>query len=328
MGEAMSAVIAIVILTYNEERHIERCIRSIHFPGCEVVVVDSFSTDSTVEIARSLGASVVQHAFVTQAKQFQWALDNLAFEAQWVMRLDADEVITPELHKEIERRLPLLAPEIMGVNLKRRHIFMGRWIKHGGRYPVILLRIWRRGTAEVEQRWMDEHIVLRCGGTITFEHDFIDHNLNDLSFFTDKHNKYATREAVDVLVRRYGLNEAIQFLSKDSTSLQAAGKRWVKQNLYNNLPFWIGPIAYVIFRYVIQAGFLDGREGLVYHCLQGFWYRFLVGAKVMEFDRSIRSLPDRIARLHELGRLSGYHIGDIDREERFNNHTSVDCETG
>jgi glycosyltransferase involved in cell wall biosynthesis len=304
--------LSIVVLCRNEERHIERLLRIASDLGCRTFVVDSYSTDRTVALAESLGASVVQHRFVNYALQFQWALDNLPVESEWVMRLDADETLTPELVEEIRRRLSELPPDVTGVNLRRRHVFLGRWIRHGGRYPLTLLRIWRRGAARIEQRWMDEHMVLLNGRAVTFDHDFSDHNLNDLTFFTEKHNVYATREAIDVLLRRHHLRVVDKALSSQSASLQAAAKRWIKERVYNRLPFWLGPLGYFLYRYFVQFGFLDGREGLAYHCLQGFWYRFLVAAKILEFDRSLSALPDRRGRLQALARLTGYRAADLE----------------
>lgn len=302
--------LTVVVLTRNEELHIRRLMRCLAPLAAQVFIVDSFSTDRTVETARELGAFVVQHAFVNYAKQFQWALDNLPIETDWVMRLDADEVLTDELVAEIARRLPEIPTEVTGCNLNRRHIFLGRWIRHGGRYPLTLLRIWRNGAAYIEQRWMDEHMVLLHGRTVTFAHDLSDHNLNDLTFFTDKHNKYATREAIDVLNRKYFLFGTDNKLTAEASSFQASVKRWIKEKIYNHLPFWLGPLGYFLFRYILQFGILDGREGLIYHFLQGFWYRFLVGAKVEEFDRSLRHLSDRESRLMELARLTGYSLVD------------------
>jgi glycosyltransferase involved in cell wall biosynthesis len=307
-----ASLVEIVVLTRNEDRHLPRLLRTTNGLDGRVFVVDSDSTDSTTELASAAGAFVVSHKFVNQALQFQWALDNLPIDSEWVMRLDADEVLTPELVEEIRRRLPGLPPDVTGVNLKRRHIFLGRWIKHGGRYPLTLLRIWRKGAARIEQRWMDEHMVLLHGRAVTFEHDFSDHNLNDLTFFTDKHNKYATREAIDVLMRRYRLGGGDEALTRGSVSGEAAARRWIKERVYNHLPFWFGSLGYFLYRYFIQLGFLDGREGLVYHVLQGFWYRFLVGAKVLEFDRVLSPLADREARLDALARLTGYARDDLE----------------
>lgn len=298
--------LSVIILTFNEEIHIERCIRSVQSFARQIFVVDSYSSDRTVEIARSLGANIYQHEFVNQAKQFQWALDTLPMETHWVMRLDADEYPTPGLVKEISLRLPTLEPDVVGINLKRRHIFWGRWIKHGTRYPLVLLRIWRSGKGRIEQRWMDEHVVVEEGKSITFDHDFCDHNLNDISWWIDKHNRYATREAVDVLNRKYGLFAMDDAMVKGEGLSQAGLKRFVKERLYNKLPAFSGPFFYFLYRYFIRFGFLDGKEGAVYHFLQGFWYRFLVEAKVMEFDRQLRTISDNEERLEKLEQLTGY----------------------
>ena len=124
---------------------------------------------------------------------------------------------------------------------------------------------------------------------MTFDGGFADHNLNNLTYFTDKHNTYATREAIDVLSRKYRLTPLDADLMQ--ASWQAAAKRWIKERIYNRLPFWLGPLGYFLYRYFIQLGFLDGRTGLIYHFLQGFWYRFLVGAKVFEFDEALSDAP-------------------------------------
>src|SRR5580698_4787545 len=145
------------------------------------------------------GAAVVQHHFQNYAKQFQWALTNLPIKTEWVMRLDADEIVDPDLAEEISSTLPKLPAEITGVSLNRKTIFQGKFIRHGGRYPLTLLRIWRRGMAQIEDRWMDEHMYLTNGRSVTFRGGFADHNLFDLTAFTEKHNRYATREALDVL---------------------------------------------------------------------------------------------------------------------------------
>ena len=298
-----------IILTFNEELHLARALSSISGLADEVFVIDSFSTDQTLEIAESHGARVLQHAFVNQAKQFQWALDHAPISGEWVLRLDADEIIEADLADNIRRTLPSLPQDITGINLKRKHIFMGRWIRHGGRYPMTLLRIFRRGMARVEDRWMDEHILIKSGRTITLDGGFADHNLNDLSYFTEKHNRYATREAIEVLNQRYGFLDSGSDSAGRRTSRQAAFKRLVKEHLYNRMPGALAALLYFLFRYVAQFGFLDGREGLVYHVLQGFWYRFLVAAKVMELERAIRPVAhERELVLDEIARLTGLRL--------------------
>jgi len=300
--------IAIVILTYNEAVHIGRCLASISPIASEIYVIDSGSTDETVDIARAAGAHILTNPFVTQAQQFQWALDNAPISTDWVMRLDADEIIETDLATAIATRLYSLPSDICGVNLRRKLIFMGRWIQYGGRYPVTLLRIWRRGKARIEQRWMDEHALLIEGTATTFEGGFADVNLNNLTFFIDKHNRYATREAIDLLNQKYMLFDREAALDKRATSAAASGKRWLKENIYNRMPIWIGSLSYFLYRYLAQAGFLDGREGLIYHFLQAGWYRFLVAAKVLELDRELSVLDSEADRVAALERLTGYRF--------------------
>ncbi|MCK1294839.1 glycosyltransferase family 2 protein [Bradyrhizobium sp. 30] len=301
--------LAVVILAFNEEMHIGRAIESVHPFANEIFVIDSYSTDRTTEIAEAAGAIVLRNRFVNQSKQFEWALANAPMSSTWIMRLDADEIVESDLAARIQEQLPLLSSDVVGVNLNRKHVFMGRWIRHGGRYPLVLLRIWRRGYGRIEQRWMDEHVIVWGGRTVAFEGGFSDINLNDLTSFTNKHNNYATREAIDVLTRKYLLGPLDERLSPKSASKQAVLKRQNKERIYNRLPFWLGPLLYFTYRYTIQLGFLDGRPGLIYHLLQGFWYRFLVGAKIEEFELRLNKCSSTDERLAELERLTGYRIG-------------------
>lgn len=302
------ADVAVVILTHNEEKHIGRALAAIRPFAREIVVVDSYSTDRTVAIAQAAGATVLQNRWINYARQFQWGLDHANLTSGWVMRLDADEVIEPDLAARIEAELSALPPEVTGVNLKRKHIFMDRWIRHGGRFPLILLRLWRRGAGRIEDRWMDEHIVLSHGRTVTFEGGFSDVNLNDLTFFTDKHNKYATREAIDILSQRRDLYPRDAALTQSDRLGQAAVKRAVKEKIYNNLPFQTGPLLFFLYRYFIQLGFLDGKPGLIYHFLQGYWYRFLVEAKVHELEAALDGFRDPEDMRREIARLTGHDL--------------------
>ncbi|MBR0564510.1 glycosyltransferase family 2 protein [Azoarcus sp. L1K30] len=302
------ALLTVILLTYNEEVHIQRALDSIGGIADEVYVVDSYSSDRTVDIAKAFGAKVLQNKFVNQAKQFQWALENCPVSTPWVMRLDADEVIDKGLGDKIRLELPLLPSDVAGVNLDRKHIFMGRWIRHGGRYPVRLLRIWRRGQGHMESRWMDEHIVVSGGRTVVFKGGFADHNLHDLTYFTTKHNQYATREAIEAINQKYCFFDRDSSFANGNASKQALAKRVLKERFYNRLPFTISAFGYFVWRYVFQLGFLDGRQGLIYHFLQGYWYRFLVGAKLMEFERAIAHLKDKDEIAAELTRLTGFDL--------------------
>ncbi|WP_413432829.1 glycosyltransferase family 2 protein [Crateriforma spongiae] len=305
---SVGSKIAVIVLTKDEELHLRRALVSVDELATETFVVDSFSTDSTASIAMECNASVLMNKFVNQAKQFEWAMGNAPITSDWVLRLDADEVIEPDLQQEILRRLPELPDDVVGVNFKRKHIFMDRWVRHGGRYPLVMTRLFRRGHGRVEDRWMDEHIVVSGGRTVTFEGGFADHNLNDLSYFIDKHNKYASREAMQVLGTKYGLFETDDELSSQSSSFQASFKRFVKEKIYNRIPFTISSTAYFLYRYIFQLGFLDGRSGLVYHFLQGYWYRFLVGAKVMELEKAIDGMTDKQEICRELSRRTGLQL--------------------
>lgn len=276
-----------VVLTLNEAQHLPRCLASLAGVADAALVADCFSTDDTVRIAQAHGARVVQHPFINQATQFNWALTQLDADADWVLRIDADEVLTPALAAEIRERLPGLDPDIDGVYCGRRMTFQGQRIRFGGLFPIRVLRLFRAGRGQCENRWMDEHIKV-AGPTVDFRHELIDDNLNSLTWWTTKHNNYASREAVDLLNLEYG------FMPRDSVASlrggsQAGVKRWIKENVYARLPGGFRALVYFLYRYVIRLGFLDGQAGFAFHFLQGFWYRYLVDAKVAEVKRHIQA---------------------------------------
>lgn len=276
--------ISVIILTYNEEKNIEKCLKSICGWANEVFIVDSYSTDKTIEMAKKHTNKIYQHPFKNQSKQFNWALDNLPLNNEWIMRLDADENITPELKEELMDKIDNISYEVTGLYVKRRVYFMGKWIKRGGYYPTWLLRMWRTGKAHCEERWMDEHIKLDVGNVIYLKNDIIDDNKKNLGWWIGKHNNFATREAVEILNLKYN------FLKYDAvkpklTGTQEQRKRWIKENVYVSAPLFLRPFLYFIYRYFLKLGFLDGKEGLIFHLLQGFWYRFLVDAKIYEIKK-------------------------------------------
>lgn len=283
--------ISIIILTYNEEIHIRRCIENVQSLAKEIFVVDSFSIDRTIEISKKCGAKVVQNKWPgNQAKQFNWALENLPIRTQWVLRLDADEYLYPELIEEIKTKLDTFSEDITGVVINRRHIFLGKWIRRGT-YPVKLLRMFRYQKAKCEQRWMDEHMQLLEGRAVDFEHDFADHNLNNLSWWTQKHNGYAIREAIELLDIEIGLLGEQQ--ENAQLSEQAAAKR-NKKIMYAKQPLFWRSFAYFIYRYIFKLGFTEGKEGFLWHFLQGWWYRTLVDAKILEIKKHCGNDVDKI----------------------------------
>jgi len=276
--------ISVIILTSNEEKHIARCIESVIGFSDEILVVDSFSTDSTVLIAEQLGAKVFQHSFVNQAQQLNWFLETYNINSQWVLRLDADEIITPELAATLEHQISLFNPNIAGATINRRIYFQGQWIRYGGIYPIPVLRLWKNKRAICEDRWMDEHMIVD-GKIMNLKGDLSDINLNSLTWWINKHNHYASREAVEVLLAKEKISEPSRTLQLDSL---AARKRWIKEVVYSRIPSGIRALLYFIYRYFLRFGFLDGSKGAVFHVLQGFWYRFLVDQKVKEIERLMR----------------------------------------
>lgn len=275
-------LISIIILTKDEEANLPDCLASLKKLNAEFFIVDSGSTDQTVEIAQQAGCQIFEHFFENHAKQLNWAIQNLPITTTWIMRLDADERLTPELAEELQLVLSQTSDDTTAYQVKRRVFFMNRWIRHGGYYPTWLLRIWRTGLGTCEQRWMDEHIVVSQGKIANLQHDIIDENKKGLSFWIDKHNRYADREVKDLL--NTGVEQDDPLLNKGQLS-QATQRRWIKKNLYGRSPLFFRAFLYFLMRYTIGLGFLDGKEGLIFHFLQGFWYRFLVDAKIYELRK-------------------------------------------
>ncbi len=195
----MKTPVSVIILTYNEEPNLENCLKSLKNWATEIFIVDSFSTDKTLDIAKKYGCEIVKHAFKNQAEQFNWALDNLKIKNEWILRLDADEYLTNELKNEITEILPKTPAEINGYYINRRLIFMGRWLKHAGIYPLWLLRLFRFGKAKSEYKEIDEHIVLLEGKAKELKNDFIHDDKKNLSDWIQKHNLYSSREVETIL---------------------------------------------------------------------------------------------------------------------------------
>ena len=272
--------LTVIILTLNEGKHLLRCLKSLDGIEHSVIVVDSFSSDNTVQIAKNYGASVIAHDFVNQAQQFNWALSQLDDKTEWILRIDADEYLTPTLKHEINKKLSNIKLNINGVYCNRRMSFQGKLIKFGGVFPVSVLRLFRYGHGECENRWMDEHIKV-VGDTEALKGEIIDDNLNNLSFWINKHNNYASREAVDLLNLEYKFNDVNSIASLHFGKNNAI-KRWLKEAIYARMPLGFRALLYFLYRYIFRLGFLDGKKGLGFHFFQGFWYRYLIDSKVSE----------------------------------------------
>ena len=269
----------VIILTKNEETDIERCIRSIEGWVKRVVIVDSGSTDRTVEIAERLGAEIVRHEpFIDYGRQFNWAIDNIHIETTWVFRLDADEVVTTELREELETELEHHATDdVSGFMMRYKVEFMGRYLMHGGFYPFQKITIFKYGKGRFEERAMGEHIVLSEGRCVDLKNDAIHHTLKTLDLYINKHNWYATREVQDYFDVRSGRENAL-------LDGQPEKAKKLRDGLYYRLPMFLRARLFFWYRYYLRLGFLDGTPGYIFAFMQAYWYRTLVDAKLYEHN--------------------------------------------
>lgn len=267
-----------IILTYNEEKNIANAINSVKKLAKRIVVVDSFSTDKTIEIAKSLGAEIIEHEFENQAKQFIYAINHLEIDTQWIMRLDADEIISKKASKEIEEICFFNKDtDINGIVVRFEVNFLGKKLRHGGIYPFRKMIIYKKDKGYMEDRAMDEHIVLNEGKSIELKHDSYHRDYKDLNAWIDKHNKYSSREVEDYFLNN---NQESKQLNKS-----AKIKRFIKFKIYYKLPLGTRAHLYYLYRYYFKFGFLDGKEGKIFAFMQAYWYRFLVDAKIYERDK-------------------------------------------
>jgi glycosyltransferase involved in cell wall biosynthesis len=284
-------LITAIILTYNESLHIKRCIQSIQPYVREVFVIDSFSTDNTVELAKGLGAKVYQNPFVNQAVQFNWALANCPIKGEWIIRIDADEYIDNRKNIDLQDYLNNIPKEINGLHISRKIKFLGGELKHGTWYPKWNLRIFRAGKGTCENRWMDEHIVLTEGISQKLWFDFVDDNLNNLNWWISKHNNYSDREVADYFFQLEADKQSA--VKPKAFGSDAERKRWLKKQ-YHKFPLFFRPFLNFTYRYFFRLGFLDGKQGFLWHILQGFWYRMLVDAKIWELKRRFKNKDQEI----------------------------------
>ncbi len=297
-GVAAKPSITAIILSFNEELHIARCIERL-WPVVErIVVIDSFSTDRTVEIARGLGAEVLQNPWRNYADQFDWGMRNANIASDWTMRVDCDEYLQPALQAEIAATLPTLSPDISGCDVKLRVIFKDKFIRWGGYYRTWLTRLWRTGQGSIEQRWMDEHIMLPSGVRHRFTRgDLVDHNLKDIGWWVEKHNGYTTRQMIDFVNLKYGLFASDARMAEGGNA-RAKWKRFLRNGLYANAPFYLRATLYFLQRYILRLGFLDGKIGFLFHFMQGYWNMMLIDAKVDEAERHIAAHGLEAFKLH------------------------------
>ncbi|HEX5432778.1 MAG TPA: glycosyltransferase family 2 protein [Candidatus Angelobacter sp.] len=259
------APISVLIPTYNEEIHLEQCIRSVLGWTDEIFVVDSFSTDKTTEIAQRLGARCIQHRFQGYARQKNWALENLPFRNDWVLILDADERVSPQLQQEICSMFAAGSRRYDGYYLNRRLMFYGKWIRHCGWYPSWNLRLFKHAAGRYEDRLVDEHLILN-GSAGYCKNDLIHEDLRDMESWIAKHNRYSAYNA-----QTYDAGKTTG-LKPNLFGNQAERKRFIKEKIWSRLPG--RALLYFFYLYVFRLGFLDGAHGLRFCVMRGIFEYF------------------------------------------------------
>ncbi|WP_373032632.1 glycosyltransferase family 2 protein [Sulfurovum sp.] len=273
----MNNNLTVIVLTYNEEQNINAVLESVIDITENIFVVDSYSTDTTLDIVRSMGVRYEQHPFENYSVQRNWAQANNPFNTEWILNLDADEPITPELQEWIKNDFEKEKESADGFMFSRKTIFMGRWIKHGDQYPNYHLRLFKSRLGKCEDKAYDQHFVV--DGTVKQvpNADIINTVAANLDDFITAHNRWATKEAIEILTtKETGDVEA------KLTGNAIERKRWLKQNIFEKAPQFSRSFMYFFYRYVVRLGFLDGKQGLVFFVLQSFWFRFVIDAKVFE----------------------------------------------
>ena len=272
----MSVALTVILLTLDEEENLPQALDSLRGWAGQVIVLDSGSSDRTVEIARAFGADVHVHRFENYARQRNHAL-TLPIHHEWVLFLDADEWLPPELKAEIAQAIAR-SDGVNGYFIKWRLIWMGRWIRRGY-YPTWILRLFRRGKARCEERGVNEHLIVEPPlGRL--RHDFMHEDRKGLTDWLAKHVRYAQLEAEELLKRQQGLSQAE--IGARFWGSQAERKRWLRHRVWERLPPFVRPWLYFAFRYVLRGGFLEGREAFVFHFLHALWYMTLIDAFWLE----------------------------------------------
>jgi glycosyltransferase involved in cell wall biosynthesis len=266
-----------IILTFNEEKNISTVLNSIQGLTKNIFVVDSFSTDRTLQILEEMQITYTQHAFENYSKPRNGAQDNTPLRTDGVWHLEADEPVTPELRSWIKNDFEMESENSDGFMFSRKTIFMDRWIKHGGQYPNFHLRLFKVLCGSCERKAYDQHFLVEGRVKKISNADIINTVSSNLDDFIIAHNRWAAKEAFEIYD---GAN--VDSLSPKLFGNPIERRRWLKQNIFEKSPLFIRSFLYFFYRYFIRLGFLDGKPGLIFFVLQTFWFRFLIDAKVYE----------------------------------------------
>lgn len=273
--------ISVIVLTFNEEENIEDCLRSVCDWADETFVVDSGSTDATIEIARRYTRNILEHPFDNYSRQRTWAQGTLPLRNEWILQIDADERVSPELAGSIASLFASTQlASINGAMFSRRTVFMGRWIRHGGHYPVFHTRLYRKQHGRCEDRLYDQHFLV-TEPVVRLSGDLIDVLTAELDVWSMRHIRWAGAEAREM--RRSNRERGDQVRSTLLAG-PVPRRRWLRTVAFGRSPLFLRAFLYFFYRYVLRRGFLDGVEGLIFHFLHGCWYRFYVDAKIWEAE--------------------------------------------
>jgi exosortase/archaeosortase family protein len=282
----LSPVYSFIILTYNEEQHLPRLLASIKELNAPVFVLDSGSDDNTINIAQKANAVILQNPFVNHPQQWDFALKNFDIKTPWIICLDADQVVTPELKEKLLNFKEDEHRDIDGIYFNRKNFFKGRWIKHGGYYPFYLLKMIKYGVGYSDLNENMDHRFIVPGKTEVWKDGHIlEENLkeNNISFWITKHNRYSDLLAHEEVERMQNIRT--QTLKPSLFGSPDERTAWLKQ-LWWQLPRYVRPMLYFIYRMIFQLGILEGRVGIIFHFLQGFWFRLIVDVKIDEILKS------------------------------------------
>lgn len=275
-----------IILTFNEEQHLPRLLNSIKGLNAPVFILDSGSTDNTLKIAKEFGATVLYNKFENHPKQWDFALKNFDIKTPWIIGLDADQIVLPELFEKLKKfRDEDIPKDVNGIYFNRKNYFKGRWIKHGGYFPKYLLKMFRTGIGYSDTNENMDHRFIVPGKTIIWKDGYIkEENMkeNEIGFWIAKHNRYSDLVAQEEIERRNKQRtQAIKPRIFGSPDERIA----FFKKIWWSLPLFVRPFLYFFYRFIIQLGILDGKEGWIFHYLQAFWFRLIVDIKIWELKK-------------------------------------------
>ena len=280
-----NSTFSFIVLTFNEEFHLPRLLSSIQSLKASTYILDSGSTDNTLNIATEFGCTIKSNPFVNHPSQWHAALTSFDITTPWVICLDADQIVTNELMYLLQNFKDEDYKDVSGIYFNRKNIFKGKWLKHGGYFPLYLLKMFRFGVGYSDLNENMDHRFIVPGKTIIWKTGYIieeNYKENQISFWINKHNRYSDLVATEEWERIQKLRT--QTLQPNIFGSPDQKKAFLK-SIWWKMPLYVRPFIYFFHRYVIQLGILDGKQGFVFHFLQAFWFRLVVDIKIDEIKK-------------------------------------------